>query len=70
MRRATAATAWMGLTTTCRMTTASTPPAATIVSSAIRICRLRWARTAANTGSMVVPTRTTARTLWSLPWHH
>jgi len=33
------------------------------------IWRLRCLRTSANTGSMLVATRTTARTLWSAPWH-
>jgi hypothetical protein len=58
----------MGRTTTLRMASPSTPAAATMVRSATSICRLRWARTAASTGSMDVATRTTARTLWSVPW--
>ena len=58
----------MGRTTTLRMASPSTPAAATMVRSATSICRLRWVRTAASTGSMDVATRTTARTLWSVPW--
>ena len=58
----------MGRTTTRRMTSARTPAAAKMVRTATSTCRLRCSRTAASTGSMDVATRTTARTLWSVPW--
>jgi hypothetical protein len=45
-----------------------TAAAATMVESATKSCRLRCARTAIITGSIDVATRTTARTLWSVPW--
>ena len=59
----------MGRTTTKRMATASTAAAVTMVRIAIMICRLRCISTWASTGSIDVATRTTARTLWSVPWH-
>ena len=48
------------------MATVITPPAARIVSAAMSSWLLRWRRTSANTGSIDVATRTTARTLWSV----
>ena len=59
----------MGRTTTERITRARAPPATMMVTMPTMIWRLRWACTAANTGAMEVCTRTTARTLWSVPWH-
>jgi len=50
------------------MATVSTAAAAAMVSSPIRIWRLRWCWTSASTGSIEVATRTTARTLEAVPW--
>ncbi len=68
MRRATAASSWIGRTTTWRRATASSAAAAKMVRRPTTIWRLRCARTSAITGSMEVATCTTARTLWSVPW--
>ena len=51
-----------------RMATASTPPPPRWSGAPIRIWRLRCSSTSASTGSIEVATRTTARTVWSVPW--
>ena len=67
-RRAVVASAAIGRMMTERIATVSTSAAETIVRTPIMIWRFRWRRTSAKTGSIEVATRTTARTVWSLPW--